>query len=190
MTDEIAPTQQRDRRRIRLVLASVAVAALAAGAVVIFGTGFGRDPSVVESALVDQPAPPLAGPGVEGGYVDIEDHRGSVVLVNIWASWCEACRSEHPTLIAAQEQLGPKGLQIIGINMSDSRDNAKDFLDEMGGSTYPSVFDPDARHAVTWGTFAIPETYLVDRDGTIVKKAVGPITAEWITQNVGPMLDG
>lgn len=156
----------------------------------VFGTGFGRDPSVVESALIDRPAPPLAGPGLEGGQVDIDDYRGTVMLVNVWASWCEACRSEHPILVAVQDELGRDSLKIIGINMSDTREDALAFLDEMGGSNYPSVVDPEARHAVEWGTFALPETYLVDRDGTIVQKAVGPVTAEWITENVVPLLGG
>lgn len=189
MSSTSAPDRPR-RRRVRLALISLTVVALGVGAVVVFGTGFGRDPSAVESALIDQPAPPLTGPGLEGGQVDIDDYRGSVVLVNVWASWCEACRDEHPILTAAQDQLGPEGLQIIGINMSDTRQDAKAFLTEMGGSNYPSVFDPEARHAVEWGTFALPETYVVDRGGTIVRKAVGPITAEWITDNVVPLLDG
>ncbi|MGH8774385.1 MAG: TlpA family protein disulfide reductase [Jiangellaceae bacterium] len=176
-------------RRTRLAAATLTVVALGAAVVVVFGTGFGRDPSVVESALIDRPAPPLSGPGLDGEPVDVDDHRGKVVLVNVWASWCEACRSEHPILAATQDKLGPRGLQIIGIDMSDTRDDALAFLDEMGGANYPSVFDPDATRAVEWGTFAVPETYVVDRDGTIVQKAVGPVTAEWLAENVVLLLD-
>lgn len=185
-TTQRPPTR---RRRVRLALAALTVLALGTAAVVVFGTGFGRDPSVVESVLLDRPAPPLAGPGLETEWVDLADHSGDVVLVNVWASWCPACRREHPLLIETQNQLGPHGLQVIGINMSDNRDDAVAFLEEVGGSNYPSVFDPKARHAVEWGTFGIPETYLVDRDGTIVAKAVGPVTTDWITANVVPLLD-
>jgi cytochrome c biogenesis protein CcmG/thiol:disulfide interchange protein DsbE len=175
------------RRRRRLlplvVLATAAVVVTAALAV-----GFGRDPQVVPSALIGQPAPPLAGETLDGGHLDLTEHRGSVVLVNVWASWCDACIEEHPVLIDTQQDLGSRGLQIIGINMSDTRQAARAFLDEMGGATYPSVFDPTAEIAVAWGVFGVPETYVVDRDGIVVAKAIGPVTTGWIQTSVVPLL--
>lgn len=181
--------RSRRSRRLRRGIVLLVLLALAAGTAVVLGTGFGRDPGVVRSALIGRPAPPLAGPTLDGGKVDLRDYRGKIVLVNVWASWCPACRREHPILVDTQHRLGPRGLQVVGINMKDTRRDAQRLLDDMGGSTYPSLFDPDARHAIEWGTFAIPETYIVDREGVILKKAVGAITREWIDTEVVPLLE-
>lgn len=177
----------RPRRRRRWA-ALVAVVALTAGMAVVLSTGFGRDPAVVRSALIGQPAPPLAGQTLDGGRLDLRDYRGKVVLVNFWASWCEACKEEHPVLVAAQRRLNDLGLQVIGVDMNDTRTDAKRFLKQMGGANYPSVFDPQAKIAAAWGVFGIPETYVVDRDGTIVAKKVGVITPQWINTKVVPLL--
>lgn len=160
--------------------AAVLIATLIA---VVLGTGIGRDPSVVRSALISKAAPPLAGPDINGSIVDIRNYRGKVVLVNVWASWCAACRQEHPVLVAAQQQLGPRGVQLLGIDMKDTTAGARRFLREMG-QTWPSVADPNARHAVEWGTFAVPETYVVSPTGVILDKATGAVTAEWIQRHV------
>ncbi|GAA1439332.1 redoxin domain-containing protein [Nocardiopsis tropica] len=185
---ETEPPRSPSRRRLLRWGGLAALLALVGSMVVVLGVGFGRDPATVQSVLIDKPAPPLAGSTLAGDRIDIRDYRGEVLLVNVWASWCEACKREHPVLLSAQERLGPEGLQIIGINMSDDPENAREFLDEMGGATYPSVMDPDARIAVEWGTFAIPESYVIDRDGIIRMKVFGPVTPEWIDGNVTPMV--
>jgi cytochrome c biogenesis protein CcmG/thiol:disulfide interchange protein DsbE len=182
----IADPRSRPRRRRWLGLLAVLLAA--ATAVAILGVGLGRDPSLVRSALIGSPAPPLAGPTIDGHVVDLRQYRGQVVLVNVWASWCFECRREHPVLVDAQSQLGPYGLQILGIDLRDTDTDALAFQRERGGASWPSIRDSDSLHAVEWGTFAVPETYLVDRQGTIVSKAVGAITATWIARNVTPML--
>lgn len=176
----------RPRRRRWLALVMVLLSATAVAA--ILGVGLGRDPSVVRSVLIGATAPPLAGPTIDGRAVDLRQYRGDVVLVNIWASWCLACRREHPVLANAQSQLGRYGLQIIGIDIRDTDKDALAFQQKMGGVSWPSVRDSDSRHAVEWGAFAVPETYLVDRDGTIVGKVVGAITADWIQRNVTPLM--
>ncbi|MGH3738752.1 MAG: TlpA family protein disulfide reductase [Micromonosporaceae bacterium] len=182
------PDSERSIRRRRWPwLAAVAIAAVVV--TLVLGAGFGRDPSVVPSTLIGQPAPRLAGATLDGGHVDLRDYRGKVVLVNVWASWCAACREEHPALNAAQRKHGPRGLQIIGINMNDTRADASRFLEEMGGAAYPSVFDPHARAAIEWGTFAVPETYVVNRDGIVVDKAVGAVNEAWIDTAMNRMLE-
>lgn len=180
-------TARRPQRRRRAVGALV-VATLAAGVAVMFSVGFGRDPSVVRSVLLNKPAPPLHGTTLDGGRLDIRDYRGKILLVNVWASWCKACRAEHPVLAATQRTYAGDGLQIVGIDMSDTVADARRFLTEMGGETYPSVRDPNAQIAITWGTFAVPETYLVDPTGTIREKAVGAVTPDWINAHVVPLL--
>ncbi|MEX2290524.1 MAG: redoxin domain-containing protein [Mycobacteriales bacterium] len=140
------------------------------------------------SVLLDGPAPALQGMTLEGATFDLDDWRGQVVLVNVWASWCVPCRQEQPLLVASYRELAPRGLQIVGINVRDKPQEARAFLQEFGQAPWPSVQDPDGRQAVDWGTFALPETYLVDGSGTVVAKAVGELDAAWIQQNVTPLL--
>ena len=186
-TPAALPTRVRRRRR-RRALGVALLAAVAALAGVILSVGFGRDPSVVRSVLLDKPAPPLHGITLDGATLDLRAYRGKLVLVNIWASWCAACRAEHPVLAAAQRSYGGRGFQIIGVDMSDKLADARRFLTEMGGADYPSVRDPDAQIAISWGTFGVPETYVVDPTGRIREKAVGAVTTAWINAHVVPLL--
>lgn len=177
----------RRRRRWAAVLVLVTVVMLVGA---LFATRLGGEPSASTSALIGQPAPPLAGETLDGGRFDLADWRGEVVLVNLWASWCEPCRREHPLLESAAASLGPRGLRIVGVDVHDDPADARAFLAEFGGARWPSLTDPEGTHAVAWGTFALPETYLVGRDGTVVAKTIGEIDAAWITEQVVPLLDG
>lgn len=181
-------TLSRAPRRRRRLLGAAVLAVLVAGAAAVFSVGFGRDPSVVRSVLLNRPAPALSGTTLDGAALDLSSYRGRIVLVNVWASWCAACRQEHPVLTAAQKSFAADGLQIVGVDMSDTVPNAEQFLTEMGGAAYPSVQDPNAQIAVSWGTFGVPETYVVDRSGIIREKAVGPVTPDWIDAHVVPLL--
>lgn len=187
MTPEAGPARQR-ARVLRRSLGMALIAVLAVGMADVLGVGFGRDPSVVRSVLIGRDAPALAGRALDGSSVDLRDYRGKIVVVNVWASWCSPCREEHPILLGLQRTYGPRGLQVVGINMRDKPESARRFLADTGGAAYPSVIDADARMAVEWGTFAVPETYLVDGKGIIVEKLVGPVTEEWITDRVAPLI--
>lgn len=180
-----APPRRGRRRRL---LWCAALAAVTAAIAVVLGVGFGRDPSVVRSVLINKPAPPLYGTTLDGAAIDLRTYRGKLVLVNVWASWCAACRTEHPVLAATQSAYAEDGLQIIGIDMSDRLSDARQFLTEMGGASYPSVADPNAQLAISWGTFGVPETYVVDRSGIIREKAVGAVTTAWVNAQVVPLL--
>ena len=184
--DSSAPSRARRHRR-RLIGGAV-LATLVVAAAVVFSVGFGRDPSVVRSVLIGRPAPALTGVSLDGAPLDLNQFRGKVVLVNVWASWCAACREEHPVLSAAQRTFAADGLQIVGVDMSDTVPDAQAFLTAMGGAAYPSVQDPHAQLAISWGTFGVPETYVIDRGGVIREKAVGPVTREWIDAHVVPLL--
>ena len=183
------PAPRRLWQRLWRWLALTVVAGLAALIVVAFVGGFGRDPSVVTSALLNRPAPPLAGRTLAGPPFSPATVRGKVLLVNIWASWCPACRAEQRLLDSVQRQLGPAGLQLVGIDMSDTVAAARAFLSQTGGQLYPQIEDPSAHLAVSWGTFGVPETYLVDRAGIIRVKATGALTPGWVRQYVLPVLD-
>ena len=172
------------RRWFTLAMGVVTVALV----VSVLATGFGRDPSVVPSNFVSKPAPQLAGVTLDGQQYDLRQDPGDVVLVNVWASWCGPCRDEYPVLEAAAQGLGPRGLSLVGINTQDSRPDAERFLAQMGGADYPSVVDLDGRHALDWGVFGVPETFVVDHTGTVRARLVGEVTPEWIDQNVVPLL--
>lgn len=181
---DVVPAPVRRRRWPRALALLLVVALL--GLVLASRLG-GAAP--VRSVLVGQPAPPLAGTALDGTPFDLADLRGEVVLVNVWASWCVPCQREQPVLVAAERELGPRGLELVGIDVRDEVPDALAFQEQYGGAPWPSVQDPDGRRAVDWGTFALPETYLVGRDGTIVSKAVGELDAAWIRDNVTPLLD-
>ncbi|TQN42548.1 cytochrome c biogenesis protein CcmG/thiol:disulfide interchange protein DsbE [Blastococcus colisei] len=177
----------RRRRRWPAVLVFLTVVTLVGG---LFAARLGGDSSASTSALIGQPAPPLAGETLDGGRFDLADWRGEVVLVNLWASWCEPCRREHPVLTSAAEALGPRGLRIVGVDVRDDPADARAFLAEFGGARWPTLIDPEGTHAIAWGTFALPETYVVGRDGTVVAKTIGEVDAAWITEQVVPLLGG
>ena len=179
--DTHAPRSRRRLWRMLALLVTVAVAGL-----VLVTRLEGQPPA--RSVLLDGPAPPLAGTTLDGGAFDLADWRGQVVLVNVWASWCVPCQQEQPLLVSSYRELAPRGLQIVGINVRDKPEEARAFMQKFGQAPWPSVQDPDGRRAVDWGTFALPETYLVDSGGTIVAKAVGELDAAWIRDNVAPLL--
>lgn len=178
--------QQTTRRW--LLTALIAVAVLGLGAVL--GVGFARDPSVVGSPLIDEPAPRLAGPTLDGDHFTLADHAGEVVLVNVWASWCGPCEKEFPVLVDAARELGPHGLQVVGVNSGDNRDDARAFVAEHGADgLFPHVEDPSRELAVEWGVFGLPESYVVDRDGVVRAKVVGLLTHQWVAEEVVPLLE-
>jgi cytochrome c biogenesis protein CcmG, thiol:disulfide interchange protein DsbE len=144
--------------------------------------GLGRDPSHLPSVLIDQSIPPLALdpiPGRERGLTS-EDLTGAVSLVNIFGSWCVACRVEHPFLMELQR----RGLvPLHGINWREKSPDAGTAWLRRFGDPYTLIgADPDSKAAIAFGVTGAPETFIVDADGVIRYKHVGPITAEiWDT---------
>ncbi|SFE82916.1 TlpA family protein disulfide reductase [Blastococcus tunisiensis] len=183
-----APPEESPRRPLRRPAAVVLVVLVALTGIVLAGRLGSTGPQ--DSALLDGPAPGLTGPTLDGGTFELADWDGEVVLVNVWASWCAPCRREQPLLLEAHSALGPQGLRIVGIDVRDDADDARAFLAEHGGAPWPNVVDPDGVRAVEWGTFALPETYLVGRDGSVVAKASGELDAAWIDEHVVPLLAG
>jgi cytochrome c biogenesis protein CcmG, thiol:disulfide interchange protein DsbE len=174
------------RRRRRLWAAGLLVAVVALAAFVLVGRLGGT--AVQPAVLVGRPAPALAGDTLDGSRFDLAAWRGQVVLVNVWGSWCGPCRQEAPLLAAAQSGLASRGLHVVGIDVRDRPQDARDFLGTYGGAGWPSVVDPDGALAVDWGTYALPESYVVDRGGVVVAKSTGPVTADWIDRAVVHLL--
>lgn len=128
-------------------------------------------------AVKDGPAAPdftLANPG--GRKVSLKDFRGKVVFLNFWATWCEFCRDEMPSMQQLYQEFQGKGLEIVGVNVKDKRSDALAFVKKLR-VTYPIVLDPDGEVGLLYGAFGMPLSYLIDRKGTILARLVGP--ADW-----------
>jgi len=163
---------------------------------VFIGVGIGlalgltRDPSVLPSALLEQPVPafelpPLAGRG-GAGLSSRDLQAGGPALVNVFASWCVPCRAEHPLLMALAE----RGVTIYGINYKDAPEQASAWLDELGDPFAKIGADRDGRVAIDWGVYGVPETFVVDGAGRIRHRFVGPLQARDIDQTLLPLLAG
>jgi cytochrome c biogenesis protein CcmG/thiol:disulfide interchange protein DsbE len=144
---------------------------------------YGGDPSKIPSALIGRPAPQTALPALDGLVkdgtqvpgLDPSVLKGRVSLVNVWASWCVPCHDEAPLFT---ELAKDKRLQLVGINYKDAPDNARRFLGRYGNPFGIVGVDANGRASIEWGVYGVPETFVVGRDGRIVYKMVGPVTAE------------
>ncbi len=151
--------------------------------------GLTRDPSELPSALLDRPAPDFALPPLPGrdehGFSRADLGTGEPALVNVFASWCVPCRVEHPLI----NRLAEEGITIHGINHKDQAANAQAWLLELGDNFTRVGFDLDGRGAIEWGVYGVPETYIVDADGTIVHRHVGPLQARDVERDIRPILE-
>ncbi|WEV78789.1 TlpA disulfide reductase family protein [Janibacter cremeus] len=179
------PATTTTRRKAIKVAAAAAI--IGGGAFAGYRTLEG-DAQTTPNLVVGEPAPALSGPELDGGEVALADFRGDVVLVNVWASWCYPCRAEYPVLKEAATALGPRGLTVLGINTQDGIDEAREFLEELGGKAYPSIRDPNGHIAVAWATSGVPETFVIDPEGRVRERLVGEVTGQWVSDNVVPML--
>lgn len=149
--------------------------------------GLGRDPREVPSPLVGKPAPAFALPKLheEGTTLGLADMKGQVWLLNVWASWCTACQLEHPLLIElAREKVVP----IVGLNYKDEPDEAKAWLGKLGDPYVTSVADRDGRVGIDYGVYGVPETFVIDRNGVIRYKQIGPVTADSLGKQIIPLV--
>jgi cytochrome c biogenesis protein CcmG/thiol:disulfide interchange protein DsbE len=149
--------------------------------------GLKLDPREVPSPLVGKPAPAFELPVLhqpDKRFVP-GDMRGKVWLLNVWASWCVSCRDEHPLLVA----LSRKGvLPILGLNYKDRGEDALRWLKQFGDPYQLSVVDADGRIGIDYGVYGVPETYLIDREGVIRYKQIGPITPAVLEQKILPLV--
>ncbi len=151
------------------------------------GAGLYLNPSLVPSPLVGKSAPPftLAQLHDPRETVSNEDMRGQVWLLNVWASWCVSCRYEHPLLVElARENIVP----IYGLNYKDRREDAIGWLRSFGDPYVQSLHDFDGRVGMDYGVYGVPETYVIDADGMIRYKQIGPITADVLKDTILPLV--
>lgn len=157
------------------------------GLVIFLGIGLNLNPKEVPSPLIGKPAPQFSLPslGDPSKVISPKQMLGQVWLLNVWASWCVACRYEHPILIEmAKKSLVP----IIGLDYKDVRADGLNWLAQFGNPYQDSAFDEDGRVGIDYGVYGVPETFLIDKQGIIRLKHIGPITPEVITQKLQPMI--
>ena len=148
--------------------------------------GLKLNPREVPSPLVGKQAPAFELPVFQqpDRRFTPGDMRGKVWLLNVWASWCVACRDEHPMLVA----LAKRGVMpILGLNYKDKGDEASAWLKQFGDPYDLSVVDADGRIGIDYGVYGVPETYLIDAEGVIRYKQIGPITAAILEQKILPL---
>lgn len=125
------------------------------------------------------PAPSYAAATLEGDTVSLEGLRGSAVLLNVWATWCAPCRHEMPELQALQDRYGGRGLEVVGVSVdrAGAADEIRSFLEEVG-VTYTILHDPGERVTDLFSVYGLPATFLIDREGTVVWRRIGPLRAD------------
>jgi len=149
--------------------------------------GLKLDPRKIPSPLVDKPLPAFTLPTLENPKKSLSnaDLKGKVVLINVWASWCAACKQEHPVLMALARE---KQVPIIGLNYKDKREDATHMLRTEGNPYDVSIVDADGRVGIDWGVYGVPETFVIDKQGIIRYKHIGPVSAEAWMQILQPLI--
>ncbi len=151
--------------------------------------GLKLNPREVPSPLIGKPVPAFRLAQLHAGDKTIspEDLRGKVWLLNVWASWCVSCKQEHPVLIDLDRQ---KKITIVGLNYKDERAAAITWLNQHGGDPYVvSAVDADGRVGIDFGVYGVPETFLIDKNGIIRYKHIGPVTPEAIKTKILPLAE-
>lgn len=180
------PVQRLTRLRSRWLLFVPVIAFVGAG--VMFYFLLGRDVRLVPSPLIGMAAPQFSLPPVKGRSLGLssEDLHGQVSLVNVFASWCVACRAEHPLLMQLQKS---GAVALFGLNYKDRPDDAANWLDTRGDPYGRTGADINGRVAIDWGVYGVPETFVVDAQGRIAYKQIGPVTQQILDETILPLVE-
>jgi cytochrome c biogenesis protein CcmG, thiol:disulfide interchange protein DsbE len=169
--------------RLRYLIPIAAFTALA----VMLARALNHNPREIPSALIGKSVPQFALPPVQGRALGLSstDLVGDVSLVNVFASWCVACREEHPLFM----QMKAEGVvPIHGLNYKDQPDNAGRWLNTFGDPYTRTGADRDGRIAIDWGVYGVPETFVIAKDGRIAYKYIGPLTQKDIEDTILPLI--
>jgi len=156
--------------------------------IAMLGLGLRLNPREVPSPLINKPAPDFHLTQLQAADKSIspQDLKGKVWLLNVWASWCESCRLEHPDLMELSRQ---HLVTIIGLNYKDTRLNGINTLRDMGDPYELSGFDVDGRVGIDYGVYGVPETFLIDKAGVIRYKQIGVLTPDVIAEKLIPLIN-
>ena len=148
---------------------------------VLFWRGLSGDPATLPSVLINKPVPVFSLNAIPGlgvpGLSDADLRKGKVTVVNIWASWCGPCRQEHPLLLELAKRTD---IVLVGINNKDEADNATRFLGTLGQPFAAIGADTNGRATIDWGGYGVPETFIIDGNGIIRHKHIGPLTEDYL----------
>lgn len=154
---------------------------------VFLAIGLNLNPREVPSPLIDKPAPPFRLPQLHESARTLapQDMKGQVWVFNVWASWCVACLEEHPLLV----ELSKRNLvPIVGLNYKDNRADALQWLQKRGDPYTLSAQDADGRVGIDYGVYGVPETYVIDKEGVIRFKRIGPVTPQVLDEQILPLV--
>ena len=163
-------------RKLRLTLIlSIPLVGFAA-LVLLLGSGLGKDPRLLPSALIDRPMPDFSLPSLKepGRTLTVADLTGDIALVNVWGTWCPSCYDEHPVLL----KLAEDGVPIYGLNYKDESPKAIQWLEDLGDPYKLNVVDAKGTLALDMGVYGAPETFLLDERGVIRYRHVGVVTEQ------------
>lgn len=147
-----------------------------------------RDPNAIPSPLIGKPAPSFSLPDFRDATQRISDQDllGEPYLLNVWGSWCPACRLEHPIIT----EMAKRGVvRVIGYNYKDEPDDAARWLQQFGDPYARIIVDLEGRRAIDWGIYGAPESFLVDAQGIVLYKHVGPVTWDTVREEIIPRLE-
>ena len=149
--------------------------------------GLSLDPHEVPSPLVGKAAPAFTLPQLHepSKQFSTQDMKGKVWLFNVWASWCTACRDEHPVLMGLSRQ---NIVPIYGMDYKDKREDGEAVLREIGNPYTLVVSDTEGRVGIDYGVYGVPETYVIDKQGVIQYKQIGPVTPQNLSEKILPLI--
>ena len=155
--------------------------------VAFLAIGLGLNPREVPSPLINKPAPAFQLPQLHrpDQTFSQQDMKGKVWLLNVWASWCVSCREEHPLLV---ELARTNVVPVYGLNYKDKPDDALAWLKQFGDPYALSIVDRDGRVGIDYGVYGVPETFVIDKQGAIRYKQIGPITPEALQNKILPLV--
>ena len=161
--------------------------ALFAVLALFLGAGLNLNPREVPSPLIGKPAPEFKLPQLHDASASIsrQDLLGKVWILNVWASWCVACREEHPLMV---EYARRKTVPIYGLNYKDTREAGTQWLSRLGNPYVASLFDVDGKLGIDFGVYGVPETFVIDRQGVIRFKHIGPVTPDVLRDKIEPLI--
>lgn len=152
----------------------------------LLGVGLTLNPREVPSPFIGRPAPAFELPALAGGTpVSTASMRGRVWVLNVWASWCAPCRDEHPLLVDLARE---RRVALVGLSHKDDRRAAQEWLRRLGDPYAATAVDADGRVSIDWGVYGVPESFVIDRDGVVRHKHVGPLTRETWARDFAPLL--
>jgi cytochrome c biogenesis protein CcmG/thiol:disulfide interchange protein DsbE len=157
------------------------------GLVAFFAVGLTRDPREVPSPFIDKPAPAFTLQQLHDEKVAFTpaDMKGKVWLLNVWASWCVSCRLEHPLLVEMSRR---NVVPIVGLNYKDKRNEGLQWLAKFGNPYVLSAYDDQGSVGIDYGVYGVPETFVIDKQGVIRYKQIGPVTPEALETKILPLI--